>query len=131
MNRSFLPMGGSLEVNPVELWANATIGAAGAVDAYAGKGVASVTLVSTGRYSVNLTEGAPGFLWADAVVLNTADSNPSSVGVLVRVKSEQVNDALAPNVVFQFYASDDGAVAAPASGAVVYFNIKVRNSSVS
>ncbi len=129
-NRSWLPMGGSLEVNAVELWGSATIGGTGAVSSFTGKGITSITRLSAGQYSVNLQENYNLLLWANAVVLHTTDDNPTSAGVAVRIKSQQVIDATAPNVIFQFYSVTGGAATDPASGAVVLFDLVLRNSSV-
>lgn len=128
-DRMWLPPAGGLECDIVELYGTITIGATGAVSASSGKGTLSVTRNSAGQYAVRLTDTYSGFLWANAVVLNTADSDPSSVGVTNRVRSQTVTSTT-PTVTFQFYATDDGAVADPASGAVIYYSLKLKNSSV-
>jgi hypothetical protein len=68
-------------------------------------------------------------LFAQTSLLDTADSDPSSVGVFTRVKSQAVSSAT-PTVVLQCFAADDGVAANAASGAVIYFKFDLRNSNV-
>lgn len=130
-NRMYQPGAGFLEVGVVTLYAKATIGGAGAITMVSAnsKGIFSIVRNSAGQYKVTLSDSYPTLLFASCQLLDTADSDPSSIGVLNRVKSEAVSNAT-PTVTFQFYASDDGAVADPASGAALLFRIDLRNSSV-
>ena len=130
-NRSFHKPLGSLEIDTVALYATATIGASGAVSSYSGKGVTSVTRDSTGQYKVNLSDSYNAILWADVQTKHTTGSDPATVGVHGRWEDEDVDHSTAPYVQFQMFAGDDGAAADPASGAVLYFKIELRNSSVS
>lgn len=129
-SRMFLPYLGTLEVDVVELFGSCVIGASGAVSSYSGKGITSITKSATGKYSVNLADRYNLFLYGSCNLLDDTNSDPATVGVHNRLFSEAVNNAT-PAVVFQFVAGDDGAAADPAEGATLYFNLKVRNSSVS
>jgi len=129
-NRLFLPFLGCLEVDVVELFGSCVIGASGAVSSYSGKGITSITRLSAGKYSVNMADRYNLFLYGSCNLLDDTNSDPATVGVHNRLFSEAVNNAT-PAVVFQFIAMDDGAAADPAAGATLYFNLKVRNSSVS
>ena len=124
----YSPLGG-LEVDIVELYGKFAVGASGAVGTTSGKGIASVTRESAGLYTVTLSDSYNMLLWGSAAILDTADSNPTTVGVIARIKAEAVNAS--KTATFQFYAMDDGAAADPASGSVVYIALKLRNSSVS
>lgn len=129
-NHTFRPPLGGLEVDVVELFGNFAVGSTGAVGTTVGKGITSVTRNSTGQYTILLDGTYNAFLWGAAGIMSTADSDPATVGVLARLEAQTVATST-PTVVIQFYALDDGAVADPASGAVVYFTLKLRNSSVS
>lgn len=129
-DRSWLPYAGTLEVDVVELFCDITIGATGAVSSASGKGITSVARSSAGQYLVTLSDRYNKLMWAHAALLDTADSDPSTVGVFTRIKSESVNST-AHTVTFQCFTGDDGAAADPASGAVLKLCIKLRNSSVS
>lgn len=128
-NRRFLPPLGHLEVDVVELFAKITIGSSGAVSASSGKGVASVVRDSAGKYTITLSDRYNSLLDAHAIVLDSANNDPVTIGIQPRLFSEAVNNAT-PTVAFQFYNHTNGAAADPASGAVVYVSIKLRNSSV-
>lgn len=131
-NRSFYPPKGALEIDVVSLYAEITIGASGAATLTSGKGIASVTKETpAGQYTLALSDNYHKLLWADAVVLDDTDSNPTTVGVVARILSEDVDNATAPEIVFQFYNFTDGSAANPANGAKVYVKIELRNSSVS
>ena len=129
-NRSFHRPLGSLEIDVVTLFGTITIGASGAVSASTGKGITSVTNNSTGKYTVLLADTYNGFLWADGIVLDDTNSDPVSVGVVPRLFSQDVASLTAPVVILQFYDVAGGEVANPASGAVVYFKIDLRNSTL-
>jgi hypothetical protein len=119
---------GCLENDVVSLYGSVTFGSTGAVASSTGKGITSVTRNSAGKYTVLLQDTYNAFLWADCKILNATLSDPSSVGVFADLFSQAVATTT-PTVVFQFVATDDGAAADPASGAVAYFKIDLRNSS--
>lgn len=129
-NRRFLPPLGHLEVDCVELFGTITIGATGAVSSSTGKGISTVVRDSAGKYTITLSDRYNALLYASGIILDDTDSDPVTVGVQPRLYSQAVNNAT-PTVVFQFYNHTNGAAADPASGAVVYLNFKLRNSSVS
>jgi hypothetical protein len=119
-----------MEVNVVSLFCEATIGASGAVSASYGKGVTSITKeTAAGQYTILLDDQYSRFLGGTVTLLDTADSDPATVGVHARIKAQTVT-ASTKTVVVQFYAGDDGAVANPASGAKFYVRLDLRNSSV-
>lgn len=126
--RLFLPPGGHLEVNVIGLYGAITFGSTGAVASSSGKGIASVVRNSTGNYTVTLSDSYNALLWAGVALLDSAASDPSTVGVLARIYSQ---DMSAKTVSVQFYAADDGAAADPASGAQALLKFELRNSSVS
>lgn len=128
-NRSFHKPLGHLEIDVVTLYGSITIGAAGAVSSSTGKGIASVALTGTGGYIVTLSDTYNAFLYADIQTLHSTDSDATTVGIHGRINAQAVNTTT-PTVTFQMFAGDDGADANPASGAVLYFQIVVRNSSV-
>lgn len=128
-SRRFLPPLGALEVDVVELFGSITIGASGAVTASEGKGVSSVTRDSAGKYTITLSDRYHKFLCGSAVILDDTNSDPVTVGIQPRFFSEAVNTS-SPTVAIQFYNHTNGAAADPASGAIVYFTLKLRNSSV-
>ena len=129
-NRTFRQPLGCLEVDVVSLYGSITFGSSGAVDSSTGKGITSVTRNSAGKYTILLDGSYPSFLWAEAKILNSALSDPTTVGIFANLFSQAVSSTT-PTVVMQFVAMDDGAAADPASGAVCYFKIDLRNSSVS
>lgn len=129
-NRMFQQPAGSLEVGCVTLYGTITIGSTGAVSASTGKGITSVTRNSAGKYTVLLNDTYNSLLFADAKILHSTLSDASTVGIYANIFSQAVATAAAPTVIFQFVALDDGAAADPASGAVIYYKIEVKNSSV-
>lgn len=128
-NHTFRQPLGSIEVDMVSLYGALTIGASGAITASSGKGWTAAR-TSTGKYTITLDGSYSAFMWGDAKIMNSALSDPTTVGIYANTFSEAVSSTT-PTVVFQFVALDDGAAADPASGATVHFKIDVRNSSVS
>lgn len=129
-DRTFLNDAGSLEAGMVELYAKLTVGASGAVTAGTGNGITSITKEATaGQYTILLADRYTTFYGCDFTLLHTTDSDPATVAVAARVKSEQVNNAT-PKFVIQAYALDDGAAADFADGAILYMTIKLKNSTV-
>ncbi len=129
-NRSYHRIAGALELESVMLWAQVTIGGTGAPTLSRGKGIASVTRNSAGQYKLTLQDAYVLLLDAHVTILDTNSSDPSSVGCLGRVKSQDVANVTAPTVTMQMFASDDGAAADPASGAVLLIKLELKNSSV-
>lgn len=131
-DRMFFREHQSLEIGVTELFCKITVGAAGAVSASSGAGITSVTKESSaGQYTILLADAYNSLLGAEVTLLHTTDSDPATVAVAARIKSEAVATAAAPTVVIQGYAYDDGAVANFASGAILYVRLTLKNSSVS
>lgn len=100
------------------------------MSASSGKGVTSVTKESSaGQYTVLLADQYNSLMGAHPTLLHSTDSDPATVGVHMRLNAETVNTTT-PTIVVQCYAGDDGADANPASGAIIYLTIHLRNSSV-
>lgn len=134
-NRSFHRILGGLEIDIVQLYVKFTVGAAGAatmVSAPGSKGVASVAKTATaGQYAITLQDGYQALLWASAVVLDATLSDPTAVGVAVKVLSETVSTPAVPGVVtIQFYETGSATAVDPRNGATVLVTLDLRNSSV-
>lgn len=120
----------ALDIDLVNLYASATIGASGAVSSSTAgtNGIATIARTSAGKYTITLQDAYVGFRWADVKVLAGTLGDPNTAGILATLFSQDV--ASAKTVVFQFQNVTDGAAADPANGAVLYFNIVLKNSSV-
>jgi len=110
-----------------ELYVNVAIGASGAptLDAAQSLGVASVTRVSTGRYSILLQDSYPAFRHITEC-RQLASGAPGAVGGMV-IRSVAVTSST-PTVVIEFV---DGAGAAVelVSGTVLRLEINLKNST--
>lgn len=126
-NRRFLPPLGALEVDVVELFCKVSIGAAGAVSSFSGKGISSVTRLSTGRYQVTLSDRYNSLLFASAIA-HDPDISGSNKGVTPRLYAVNVNTTT-PNIVIQMVESAD-TPRDPFDGTTLYVTAKLRNSSV-
>ena len=131
-SRLFYPAEGALEARVVDLFCSITIGGTGTVSSFDGLGFADVTKESAdGQYTLELQDSYPALLAATMTLLDDTDSNPASVGCLMRVQSEDVDaSGGTPEIVIQAFTSDDGADANPASGAVLLVHLKLRNSTL-
>lgn len=127
-DRSWMPPLGSLDAGVVELFCKITVGTTGSVSAGTGNGVASVALAATGQYTITLSDKYTSLLWAGVTLLDDTDSAATTVGIGTRLQAEAV--ATDKTITVQTYALDDGADAAPASGAILYVAMKLKNSSV-
>lgn len=130
MDRTFRPLAGALENDVILLYGSITIGASGAVSASSGKGIDSVARASAGQYTITLEEPVGAFLWAGFQLLDATAESPALVGTEMRLEAQDVT-AATPTVTLQCYAADDGADTDPADGAVIYFCLHLRNSTVS
>lgn len=126
-NRRFLPPLGSLEVDVVELFGQAVIGAAGAVTSFSGKGIANVARTATGRYVVTFSDRYNALLFA-SIIPHDADISGSAKGGFARLYAVNVNSAT-PSITFQMLKTVDSAED-PFPASVLYFTAKLRNSSV-
>lgn len=130
-DRNFYPAHQALEINSVHLYAEINVGASGAVSSSSGLGIASVTKESAaGQYTIRLSDSYNKLLHASIMLLDDTNSDPTSVAIIGRVLSEDVDNASTPNLVIQGVALDDGAAANFASGAKLLVKIELRNSSV-
>ncbi len=132
-DRMFRPGPQSLETDPIIIWGSMTVGSTGAVSSSTagnGRGILTIARSDVGKYTVTLSDAYSSFLYADCRVMDQTLETPATVGIYANLFSQAVSTIATPTVVFQFIALDDGAAADPASGAVVYFEIKVKNSSV-
>lgn len=132
-NRQWHRIAGALEIETIKLWASATIGATGAVSSFygLGKGIKSIVRNSAGQYQVNLEDNYNQMLWADAIILDATNSDPTSVGILVRVSADNSASSTTPNVILQMFNVATGAAADPRNGAKLLIQLEMRNSSVS
>lgn len=129
-DRAFHPSYRALELEVVHIYAKATIGATGAptLVSAASKGVASIARNSAGQYTLTLSDKYNSLLWGNVALVSTADSDAATVGVAFRLEAEDVVSA--KTVQFQAHNMADGAVADPASGAVLLIKLELKNTSV-
>lgn len=130
-NKTFRQPLGCLEVDVVSLYGTITFGSTGAVASSSGKGISSIVRNSAGKYTITLDAPYNALLWADTRILHSTLSSPATVGIEANLFSQDVSNASTPTLVIQFVALDNGAAADPASGAVCYLKMDLRNSSVS
>jgi len=126
-DRLFNPPEGSLEQRVVSAYGSITFGATGAVASFDGIGVSSVVRNSAGNYTITLEDSYNKFLHWNGSLLDTADSDPQTVGTDPRVDSESISSG---SFDIQFYNYTDGSAADPASGAKITWRGDFRNSTV-
>ncbi len=95
-DRSWLPHGGTLEVNIVQLYGTWSVDSAGEVNGVSGRGVTTVVRNSVGNYTVYLTDIYNRLMWASAVLGNN--------GAVARIYRNDVSSPI-PSITFQFPAS--------------------------
>lgn len=129
-NRQFQQFQYSLEKAVVTLFANISIGAAGAPTMTAGKnkGIASVVRNSAGNYTVNLQDKYQYLLFMDSAInLNSgAPSAGTNVTMLVRADNTA---AASPNIQVEFVNAAGTAVDL-ASGCTLLLSPQLKNSTV-
>lgn len=110
-----------------ELYVNVAIGASGAptLDAAQSLGVASVSRVSAGRYSIRLQDSYPAFRHLTEV-RQLASGAPSAVGGVV-IRSVDVTSST-PTIVIE-YVDGAGAPVELVSGTVLRLEINLKNST--
>jgi len=132
-DRSFIPHGGTLECDVKELFANVSIGASGAptLNTSPGSvGIKSIVRNSAGKYTITLSDSYQKVLWASAQIMDSTNSDPTTVGCVAKLVSENVSNAT-PTVVIQFYDMATPFTAAdPRNGATVLVKLELRNSTV-
>lgn len=121
-DHAWQPILGALEVGTVSVFCAVTVGAAGAVTGFTGKGVKSVVRNSAGNYTINLADSYPAVLFVDLEVIQ------ATAAPFFQVASQNVASTT-PNVVVQAF---NGAAAAtdPGVGSTVLVNLTLKNSSV-
>ena len=131
-NRRLFQFQYSYERDLVDIYANVTIGAAGAPTLQSNaKGVSSITRNSAGDYSIALTDNFNKLMSLRAVSQNaTGIIAAGSIGI----KTDSVNSATAPLVRVVFSgptAAGNTALIAtdPAVGDIIRFHIVLRNAS--
>lgn len=127
----------SNSAKPVTLRAKAAIGASGAVTGNApvsgtGRGIASISKVSTGVYDIVLDRPFNGLMMVKLMAI--ASSGVPAAPVMV-VKSEQVSNSSSPKIRIQTNAatsaSDTTLIATnPASGETLMIEIQLNDSSL-
>ena len=129
-DRMFHSEKGALEIDRVELFAEITFGAAGAVDSFTAKGTSNIALEGTSTYKISLEDSYYKLLAADTIWLEADALDPASVGNAVKIESEDVNSSSDPHLKITTTKSSDGTDTIPADGSKLYVTIKLRNSSV-
>lgn len=124
-NRLMQQFSSSLDHGVVTLHGYVAVGAAGAVSAYKGLGVASVVKTATGVYTVTLSDAFPAMLGASAMVVY---DGTSAIGAVHMKQDPAVDPGPAKSVVLNTL-DFAGADVDPDDGARIYFQIVMRNSS--
>lgn len=134
MTHSYHPLKGALEIDVVNLYANVSIGGTGASTLNTGpgsKGVTSVTRNSAGDYTFVFDENYQKLLWADVQILDATLSNPSTVGVVAKIKAVNESATGGATVEVVFYETANSATAVdPRNGAVMLCIFAFRFSTV-
>jgi len=125
-NRLYKQFGASPDSGMVSLHGYVTIGATGAVSAYKGLGISTVVRTATGVYTVTMEDAFPAFLGANAIVVY----NGVPVVASVAMKQAPTTDPGPLKSVVLHTLDFAGAAVNPDSGSRIYFEIKMRNSSV-
>ena len=103
-----------------------TIGATGAVSAFKGLGISNVVRTAAGVYTVTMEDVFPAFLGANAIVV----FNGVTVVASIAMKQDPTIDPGPLKSVVLHTLDFAGAAVNPDSGSRIYFEIKMRNSSV-
>jgi len=114
----------SLYHSPVTIWAKSTHGAVGAIAAFGGRGVTSVTRLAAGRYRITLDDTYRGLLNGSAMVECAANN----VDIYCQLEAENV--ALAGGGTVDFRTKTAGVTTDVANGDDVWYKIELMNSSV-
>jgi len=125
-NRLFYQFRLALEKQIVDLYANFTIGAAGAPTLVVAKskGIASVTRLGAGQYSIVLQDSYYDMLMATGTILSAAA--PAAPGF--RVISQAVANAASKAIVVQF-SNAAGVATDPANGEAILFHVQLKQSA--
>jgi hypothetical protein len=114
---------GAQEINIVELFVKAAIGATGAVtiNTSASKGIESITRNDTGDYTILLKEAYNSLLMTDIMLLEADDTDLTH-----QVISEDVVSGKTVKIGFHAAATPTD----PPDGSTIYVRITLKNSSV-
>ena len=118
-NRTFRTHGGTLEIDAVQLYAEVSVGAAGAPTLVSSPGIASVERTGAGTYKVTLSDRY-------FKLLNVHASNEGDDDATFRIDSEDVNSN-DPHVVVETLVA--GSAADLTSGSKFRCTFHLRNSS--
>tara|TARA_R110000868_G_scaffold43972_6_gene147493 strand:- start:7911 stop:8312 length:402 start_codon:yes stop_codon:yes gene_type:complete len=125
-NRLYKQFGASPDSGLVFFHGFITIGATGAVSAFKGLGISSVVKTAIGVYTVTMEDAFPAFLGANGIVV----FNGLPVVAAVAMKQDPaINPGPLKSVVLHTLDFAGGAIS-PDVGSRIYFEIKMRNSSV-
>ena len=123
-NRTFGQFQGALEKGVVMLFGQFTIGAAGAVSAYSGMGITSITkLADTGEYRVTLQDNYNSLLQAN-MTREVASGTSANYGHLIQVAT------VASGIIEFRFVDGSGVAAVPPSGAIQRVALFLKNSTV-
>ena len=127
-NRNFSQRQFSLERDVVNLFGDVTFGATGAVSAFKGLGLTSLTRTGVGAYTLTLNDAYVRLLGARVMFAKATSSGVAAVELVDSHASVQT-DIKAKTVKFQCY-DYAGAAVDPASGADAFIKLELRNTSV-
>lgn len=125
-NRLYKQFGASPDSGLVSFHGFITIGATGAVSAFKGLGISTVVRTATGVYTVTMVDVFPAFLGANAIVV----FNGVTVVASIAMKQDPTIDPGPLKSVVLHTLDFAGAAVNPDSASRIYFEIKMRNSSV-
>lgn len=129
-NRTYNQAQYTAERAPVSLYATLAVGAAGAVSAVKGYGIASITKEATaGQYTIVLSDKFTRVLSVQAQIVHSAISAAQSVQVLETPAALQADVVAGTGFKIQLIDAAGAAVNAE-SGAQVFIQLVVVNSSV-
>lgn len=130
-NRLFNQFANTLESGVVKLFGTMTIGASGAITASSCKGFSVVkTAATTGRYTITLNDKYNSLKAIDIRSQGPADAALTSTsGIIASIRNVAVSSTI-PILQVQFSSNTNLADADPTSGIVVYFEITLKNSSL-
>lgn len=108
---------GAKYLDEVSAYAKLTVGAAGAVGSYSGKGILSVAkTANVGEYTITLDEAWDSLIFASGILVAATHE-----GLEPQITDDSASDTT-PSVTIQF-ASAEGTATNPAENTVVYFHL--------
>jgi hypothetical protein len=129
-NKYFSQFQYTYEKDTVSIFGSLTVGASGAVTSFAGGGISSITKEATaGQYSIVLSDHFQRLLMVKAINVDDAVSAWASIAILEDPAALQTD--FKADKTFKIQLQDYAAAAVNAtSGAVIYFEITLRNTTV-